>query len=387
MKSKVSDNVLIVDIGANIDSNSADAINSQIEQTIINNIHDKLVLDFENVNYISSAGLRVVLSYSKKYKENFSVINANVEVYDIFSMTGFSSIMNVSKALRKISIEGAKIIGEGYTANVYRLNKDTIVKVFKINRPIERIQTEIDMAKKAFIYGIPTAISFDIVQVGDKYGLVFEMLDCASLCSLFIDHPENKETYIRKYAELCKQITTTKAVNSGLNNAKKASLRELGFLKGHIDDAIYAKLEKLITEVTDTETLVHGDYHIKNILVQGEDYMLIDMETICVGNPIFEYAGFYVSYIAYAETDHENIMNFFGISEELAAEIYNKTLNYLYPDASSEKMQEIREKIMLLGSVHILYHCYSYNELNEDRINAAYGHIKDYINKYDTLDL
>ncbi len=38
------------------------------------------------------------------------------------------------------------------------------------------IKNEQRLAKRAFVKGVPTAISYDIVKVGDKYGSVFELL-------------------------------------------------------------------------------------------------------------------------------------------------------------------------------------------------------------------
>lgn len=56
-----------------------------------------LVLDFCSVNYISSAGLRVLLSAQKKMNKQGSMelINVSEEVMDIFEMTGFADILTI----------------------------------------------------------------------------------------------------------------------------------------------------------------------------------------------------------------------------------------------------------------------------------------------------
>lgn len=56
-----------------------------------------LTLDFEKVNYISSAGLRVLLSLQKIMNKQgtMTVKNVNETVNDIFEVTGFSEILNV----------------------------------------------------------------------------------------------------------------------------------------------------------------------------------------------------------------------------------------------------------------------------------------------------
>ena len=56
---------------------------------------EKLVLDFKGVDYISSAGLRVILSAQKKMnvQGSMELVNVSEAVMDIFEMTGFADIL------------------------------------------------------------------------------------------------------------------------------------------------------------------------------------------------------------------------------------------------------------------------------------------------------
>ena len=56
-----------------------------------------LILDFKKVDYISSAGLRVLLvTYRTMAKQGSMIIrNANKNVMDIFTMTGFDNILTI----------------------------------------------------------------------------------------------------------------------------------------------------------------------------------------------------------------------------------------------------------------------------------------------------
>ena len=67
------------------------AINSEGEAL------ENLVLDFKGVNYISSAGLRVLLGAQKKMNAQgyMELINVNEDVMDIFEMTGFADILTI----------------------------------------------------------------------------------------------------------------------------------------------------------------------------------------------------------------------------------------------------------------------------------------------------
>ncbi len=61
-----------------------------------------LVLDFSDVDYLSSAGLRAILYVQKRMKTlgddgfNLSIVNVNPAVMEVFEMTGFTDVINVS---------------------------------------------------------------------------------------------------------------------------------------------------------------------------------------------------------------------------------------------------------------------------------------------------
>ena len=78
---------------------------------------------------------------------------------------------------REVSVEGCKRIGRGAKGDVYRYDDELIIKVYNQNNTYSDVEREIAMARKAFILGIPTAISFGIVSVGDKYGAMYELVD------------------------------------------------------------------------------------------------------------------------------------------------------------------------------------------------------------------
>ena len=70
-----------------------------LEAEVKNNLDgvDKLVFDFDKLEYISSAGLRVLLSAQKIMNKQGSMVVRNVseEVQEIFEVTGFSDILTI----------------------------------------------------------------------------------------------------------------------------------------------------------------------------------------------------------------------------------------------------------------------------------------------------
>ena len=110
----------------------------------------ELVFDLKELEYISAAGLRVLLKLTKAVGD-VTVNNVSSEVYEIFDVTGFTEILKVKKAFREIDLTGKEILGKGGNGTVYRLDAETIVKVYRSDLPMEEIEHERAYAKAAFL--------------------------------------------------------------------------------------------------------------------------------------------------------------------------------------------------------------------------------------------
>ena len=86
---------LTIALKGRIDSGNAADIEKEIQDQLGSADVKSLILDAENLEYISSAGLRVILRLRKKYPD-LKVINVCSEVYEIFDMTGFTQMMKVA---------------------------------------------------------------------------------------------------------------------------------------------------------------------------------------------------------------------------------------------------------------------------------------------------
>lgn len=382
MKYNLTDKTLTISIEGEINSNNAEQIETEIDEIISKNICEKLILDFENLTYISSAGLRVVLKLKKRFP-NFTIDQVNLEVYDIFSMTGFVDIMDVKKALNKVDVTGCEIIGEGYFSIVYRIDKDTIIKVFKEDTDIKNVERELNLAKQAFVLGIPTAISFDVVKVGDKLGVRFEMLNSVSLRDMIRDNPDKFDQLVKKYAELLITINTTRSQDTHLPNTKEHWLRKVEFIKEYLDEDQYQKCKSLIGSVPEKDTFVHGDCHVKNILTQGDELLLIDMDTLSKGHHIFELAALYAPYIAFEEDDPGNSERFMGLSFETTQKIFYDTLKYYF----GKESQEYIEKIKIVAYIHMVWWNRTFQPENYVRLEGCKKRLLSLIDKYDNLDI
>ena len=86
------------------------------------------------------------------------------------------------KPIREVSVEGCEVLGRGGNGAVYRLDDETIVKeYFKERSSLEKINQSRENTRAAFVAGVPTMIAFDLVRVGENYGVVYEMINADSM--------------------------------------------------------------------------------------------------------------------------------------------------------------------------------------------------------------
>ena len=328
---KQNNNELTIILEGRLDTNSVTELENKVSN--LEGI-EKIIFDFEKLEYISSSGLRFVLK-CKKTVSSTKVINCNTDVYEIFSMTGFAEMMEVEKAYRKISVENCEQIGEGFYGKIYRLDDETIVKLYKIPDALDMIKKETELSKRAFVMGIPTAIPYDIVKVDDSYGAVFELLNAKPVADLIKDE-ESIEDFAKKSVKILKDIHKKEVEQGEFPNKKETTINELKGCKNLFSEELYNKLLSLLESIPETNTLLHSDFHIKNTMFQNDELLLIDMETLSIGHPIFEFSAMYACYIAFSCIDKQNTDKFFEIPLEITTEIFNKTLEYYYEDKTKE---------------------------------------------------
>lgn len=350
IKAELNNEELTIFAEGRIDSTTAEEAEKNIFAEVADKAHKTVVLDIQNLDYISSAGLRVVLRL-RKAEPSLKIVNASSDVYEIFEMTGFSEMMPVSKAYRQLSIEGCEVIGQGANGKVYRLDPDTIIKVYFNSDCLPDVHRERELARKAFVLGIPTAIPYDVVKVGDSYGSVFELLNAKSFAKLIIADPANVDSCVKKSVELLKKIHSTEVKPDDMPNMKDVAVNWTKFLKDYLPQDAYEKLLKLVESVPETHNMLHGDYHIKNVMLQNGETLLIDMDTLCYGHPVFEFGSIFLAYGGYAENDHNIVKDFLGISYETALEIWKKTLELYFDTTDSDKLREYENKAKLVGYI------------------------------------
>ena len=87
---------LTLSVEGRIDTITSQELDNEINAEIGN--FDSLIMDFANLEYISSAGLRVLIATQKKLKQDdipMTIKNVNDTINEIFRMSGFDKILKI----------------------------------------------------------------------------------------------------------------------------------------------------------------------------------------------------------------------------------------------------------------------------------------------------
>ena len=316
-----------------------------------------ITLDADELEYVASAGLRVVMRLIKAVGE-LTLINANPEVYDVFEMTGFTELMDVRRAAREVSVEGCEVIGEGGFGKVYRTDPETIVKVYNPTVTREFVDGEREQARRTFVLGVPTAIPYDLVRVGDCWGLVFELLDAKTVAQVVNAEPARVDECARILGRLLKELHAIEVPAGRLRDRAEV-------LRGWYTDVMGPYLEpdevRIICDYIDSvphgTTFLHGDYHTKNIMLQNGEPILIDVGDAAMGHPVFDWAQMCLNYIMLPGAIRAGMRpeSLLGYSVELAAPLWRGQLaTYLGADDAGE-LDRFQAMLMPLANLLSTY--------------------------------
>ena len=325
---------MILSLNGRLDTNTTPQASQDIDQYLRGQESiDTLTVDASKLTYISSSGLRLLLSLAKRHR-NFRLTEVQSNIYSILEITGFTKIMTVEKALRRISVDGCEMIGRGGIGAVYRLDDDTIIKVFREGTTMEDVKHETEMSKEAFLLGIPTAISYDVVHVGNRYGLVYELLQAETLSDCIKREPQHLDGFARKFAQLLRQLHAIEVIESDslIPNAINNERKTVSKLTRYFSDSDVELLLQIIDAIPQGNRLLHLDLQTKNIMIQGDDLMLIDLGEIGYGHPLLDLGHVYAPMAALIG-DYEKIV---GMPKQLSVDVWNRTVRYYFEGETEE---------------------------------------------------
>lgn len=181
--------------------------------------------------------------------------------------------------------------GEGANGKSFdhKTDSNVMVKLYNESMDVNLVYRELDIAKKVFEAGIPSPKPGDFVTDGQgHYGIRFyRLVGKVSYARAIGNEPGKAGYYGVEFAKMCKQLHATDVAGFGFQPEKEQyleMLEENPYWTAPEKDVI----RKLINDIPDTTTAVHGDLQFGNaLLVDGKSYF-IDLGEFGMGHPYID---------------------------------------------------------------------------------------------------
>ena len=343
---------LEISVTRRVDSTNSQELDEEIQNLVKDKDVKHICFNLSETEYVSSACLRVFLKYAKEYKDS-SLVEVNPSVYDVLDMTGFKNFYHVEKKMKDYSVDGLEVIGKGATGTVYRVDADTIIKVFNDVFALDQIKREMDASKAAFVSGIATAIPYEVVKVGNKYGTIYELIKSKTLSEILQESGDEFDSIAKKYGKFMREMHQVDVSNANFKSTTESYAQYKPVIAGKLGSETAEIYNTLLDSIPDRNTYVHGDFHPKNIMVTGNDFLLIDMGESSHGHPIFDVMALGVLRLALADLP-EKCQTFVGISSDELIRLWDLFIPEYFDTNDEEKIKHISNVCLLYSSIRAI---------------------------------
>jgi thiamine kinase-like enzyme len=169
---------------------------------------------------------------------------------------------------------------------------------------------------------------------------------------------------------------------------KETGINWVNFLQPYLPAEQWEKLSSMMKAIPEPEFMIHGDYHANNVMIQNGEPLLIDMDTLCMGHPVFELGSMFNAFLGYSELDHETTMKFFGYTHETAEKLWNMSLKKYLGTEDEAVCRSVAEKAMVIGYTRMLRRAVRRPEEEDSpaKIARCKERLAELLAKVETLD-
>ena len=334
MNVSFNEGVLHIDLPERINTGNASAFEKELFAIDELNDAKEVIFDANNLEFISSLGLRVFFKFAKKFDETpISIINVSSDVRGILEDTGMDSFIKVYKKLRTVDLTSLELLGVGMYGSVYRINEEQILKIFHDVNSEAAIRKIIDVIRIAFTNDVPTIIPFEVVKTEKGYGIVLELLNSHLLSLNLHDNTKDFDKYVIKMVNLAKKLAATKLEDGILDNRSEVMMKVVESAAEFLTPQEITEIKKYIEIVPRRSTAVHGDFHARNIMVIDDQLLLIDMDEFSIGHPVWDVGGSHRIYQDFPHFNDEITQKLFELKDITLTDLYFKLIGFTVDEA------------------------------------------------------
>lgn len=195
--------------------------------------------------------------------------------------------------IKEIDITGLEVVGVGKNAEVFKIDGERILKLYRETVTEEVAYSQYLTSKYAWEFGINTAKVYDYVKCGDRYGIIFEYVTAQKLAKYMTNSGENSRSVANKLGKMLAQFHSIKVDNEKVPPLKTVYRRKVERFSKFMTPEQIERAVALIDLLPGKPVVLHGDFHKGNIFVRDGEFLVIDLDNMSVGSPMFDFIKMY----------------------------------------------------------------------------------------------
>jgi uncharacterized protein (TIGR02172 family) len=179
-------------------------------------------------------------------------------------------------------------IATGGTADIHPWQDTQVLKLFFDKFSLEDVEYEKRISQAVHASGLPVPAAGEIIQKNNRYGLIYERVEGISMLDMFLRKPWNAVRYAHRMAELHAEMHGI-TFQEHITQQRERIKRKINQVD-RLDDDLRMKLLAALDQMPDGTQLCHGDFHPGNIMMAGQQTIIIDWIDATLGNPLADVA-------------------------------------------------------------------------------------------------
>jgi tRNA A-37 threonylcarbamoyl transferase component Bud32 len=181
-----------------------------------------------------------------------------------------------------VQLNELSLIGQGNTAEIYRINDGRILKLFRKGLPKEVAKFEFDVTRKVqeTLTNVPQAYEF--VETAGRYGIIYDEIVGTDMIQVVIRSPWKLGYYSKKLAHY--HIEIQKKPSLPFSSVHDKLNRDINHVK-ELTEEEKKSIREYLAGLPERNHLCHFDFHPGNVILRDNQPVVIDWMTACVGDP------------------------------------------------------------------------------------------------------
>ena len=200
----------------------------------------------------------------------------------------------VMQHCESINLDEYRQSGEGGTAITYKHNsRNSLAKLYKSGFEADMAIEEFKVAQAVYDLGIPTPKPYRLVTDGERLGAEYEFISGKrSFARILSQEPEKMPELVEAFAKAALELHATNP-----DTDRIPAIREVLHSFYLSSDAVTSEYRKralaFLDKIQEPSTCVHGDFHIGNIITDGNHTLWIDIGQFGYGAPEWDLGWFW----------------------------------------------------------------------------------------------